>query len=196
MNLKSMKDLMYYGLTDEQLIAEFLNGDGKCSGILYIRYYTKVYSMCISFTRNHDDAFDMTQEILLKAIGSVSSFGGKSKFSTWLYSIANNYCISQSVKKSKTFYEDIKNAQYILEEGIDYEDIEERVRWEVLESNLDSFLTLLPEGERKMLVLKYLENYSVKDLQNEFNLSASAVKMRLMRARLKMSKIIGLQEAA
>jgi DNA-directed RNA polymerase specialized sigma24 family protein len=47
-----------------------------------------------------------------------------------------------------------------------------------------------------MLILKYRKNYSVKELQKEFDLSSSAVKMRLLRARMKMCQIISLEEAA
>ncbi len=191
-----MKDLMYAGLSDEQLIGELLNGDSNCFGIIYSRYYQKVYSKCYSFSKNGDDAFDMTQEVLLKAICNVGSFEGNSKFSTWLYSITTNYCISQSSKKSRKYYEDIMAANHILADRMDEEDFEERLRWEALESNLDKYLKLLSEEERQLLVLKYRQNYSVKELQKEFDLSASAVKMRLLRARMKMSQIISLQEAA
>ena len=178
------------------MIDELLNGDSNCFGIIYSRYYQKVYAKCYSFSKNGDDAFDMTQEVLLRAICNVGSFKGNSKFSTWLYSITTNYCISQSSKKSKKYYEDIMAANHILADRMDEEDFEERLRWEALESNLDKYLKLLSEEERQLLVLKYRKNYSVKELQKEFDLSASAVKMRLLRARMKMSQIISLQEAA
>jgi len=191
-----MKNLSYQGLSDEQIIDQYLKGDNDCYGILYSRYYSKVYSKCYSFSRNGDDAFDMTQEILLKAICNVSSFGGNSQFSTWLYSIATNYCISQTQKKRKQYHEDIMAAHQILAEKMDEEDCIERVKWEALESSLDDYLMMLSEEERQILVLKYRQNYSVKDLQNEFDLSASAVKMRLLRARTKMSQVMRLQDAA
>jgi RNA polymerase sigma-70 factor (ECF subfamily) len=191
-----MKDLEYPVCSDEQLISQLLNGDHSSFGILYSRYYAKVYSKCYSFARNYDDAFDMTQEVLLKAIGNVDSFAGHSKFSTWLYSITTNYCLSQASKKSRKYHEDIRIAHHILEEGMTEEDYEERVKREALEENIDQYLQLLSEEERQMLVLKYLRNYSVKDLQKEFDLSASAVKMRLLRARMKMNQIFSLQEAA
>lgn len=187
---------MTSGLSDEQLISQLLNGDRDYEGILYSRYYPKVYSRCYSFAKNTDDAFDMTQEILLKALSHLDSFGGNSKFSTWLYSITTNYCITYTSKKSRRYYDDMNAAHQVLEEGMDEEDYKERVRWEALESNLDEFLDLLPEEERQLLVLKYRMNYSVKELQKELDLSASAVKMRLLRARIKMSQIISLQEAA
>lgn len=191
-----MKNEMYNGCSDEQLIRQILQGDNNCFGILYCRYYSKVFSRCYSFSRNRDDAFDMAQDILLKAICKVSSFGGNSKFSTWLYSITTNYCITQSTKKSWKYQEDAKVANEVLDERMDKEDYEKRVKWEELESNLDEYLKLLNEEERQMLVLKYRMNYSVKDLQMEFALSASAVKMRLHRARIKMNQMISPELAA
>jgi len=191
-----MKEAMTSGLNDEQLINQLLNGDRDSEGILYSRYYPKVYSRCYSFAKNSDDAFDMTQEILLKALSHLDSFGGNSKFSTWLYAISTNYCITYTSKKSRRYYDDIKAAHQILEERMDEEDFMERVRWEALESNLDEFLGLLSEEERQLLVLKYRMNYSVKELQKKFDLSASAVKMRLLRARMKIFQIISLEEAA
>ncbi len=191
-----MKNLVYSEFSDEQLISQFLKGDNHSVGILYGRYYQKVYAKCYSFSGNGDDAFDMAQEVLLKTICSIESFGGNSKFSTWLYSITKNYCITQSGRKSRRYQEDIKLAHQILEDKMDEEDLEKRLRWEELELNLDKYLKLLSEEERQLLDLKYRKNYSVKELQQEFDLSASAVKMRLLRARLKMSQIIAVQEAA
>jgi RNA polymerase sigma-70 factor (ECF subfamily) len=82
------------------------------------------------------------------------------------------------------------------DEGMDVEDFHDRMKWEKLESNLDEYLELLTEEERQVLVLKYRMNYSVKELQKVFALSASAVKMRLHRARLKMSQLISQELAA
>lgn len=187
---------MYSEFNDEQLIHLFLNGDSHCFGVLYSRYFPKVYAKCYSFSRNGDDAFDMTQEILLKVISKMDSFEGTSKFSTWLYSISTNYCITYSAKKSRKYHEDISAARHILDDWMDVQDFEERLRREALESKLDHYLKLLSEEERQLLVLKYRMNYSVKDLQQEFDLSASAVKMRLLRARMKVNQLISLQEAA
>ena len=191
-----MKNAMLPGVSDEQLISELLKGDTNCFGILYSRYYSKVYARCYSFFRNNDDAFDMTQDILLKAFRHVDSFGGHSKFSTWLYAITNNYCITQSGKRNRNYLEQIHAAHQIQDEQAEETEYEERIKREALESNLDEYLNLLTDEERKMLILKYRKNYSVKELQKEFDLSSSAVKMRLLRARMKMCQIISLEEAA
>lgn len=90
----------------------------------------------------------------------------------------------------------MKAAYEVLDERMDEESFKERVKREELEANLDEYLKLLTEEERQMLILKYRMNYSVKELQNEFALSASAVKMRLHRARMKMSQLIRPELAA
>jgi len=191
-----MKKSMYAACSDEQLIGLLLGGDTNCSGVLYSRYYPKVFARCFSFSKNEDDAFDMTQEILLKAISHVGSFNGNSKFSTWLYSISTNHCITYSTRKNRKYYEDISAAHQILEDRLEDQDFEERLKMESLELKLDHYLGLLSEEERQLLVLKYRMNYSIKALQKKFDLTASAVKMRLHRARMKISQIISLQEAA
>jgi RNA polymerase sigma factor (sigma-70 family) len=191
-----MKSTLYAGDSDEQLVSRFLLGNRECLGTLYSRYYTKVFARCYSFARNGDDAFDMTQDVLLKAFGNLDSFAGQSRFSTWLFAITTNYCITRSARKSKRYHEDLGKAHHLVAESMDEEDHEKRIQWETLERDLDAYLSLLPEEERQLLVLKYRMNYSVKDLQKEFNLTASAVKMRLSRARMKMGRIICPQEAA
>ncbi len=183
-------------LSDEILVYEFLNGDQFCMGILYDRYYPKVYHRCLAFVKNRNDAFDLAQDILLKTFINISSFKGSSKFSTWLFSITHNHCISQVEKTKKVYYQTISSDYYIMAPDFQGEAYQERIRKEELELKLDEYLERLPESDRKMLELKYRFDYSVKDLQDEFELSASAIKMRLLRARQKIERIITEREVA
>lgn len=191
-----MKSTEHTGLSDEQLIAGYLAGDSDNFGALYSRYYPKVYAKCYSFSRNHDDAFDQTQEILIKAIFNAASFEGNSKFSTWLYAVTTNYCITQSVKNNKVHFESVQLGKLISELDNFNDEFEERLKREELEEKLDDYLAQLSHEEREILILKYLKKYSIKDLQREYNLSASAVKMRLLRARTKMGQLLSIKEAA
>ena len=79
---------------------------------------------------------------------------------------------------------------------ISAEELENREKKEQLELELKQFIDLLPENDKKMLELKYFHKFSVKDLQKEFNLSASAVKMRLFRARQRIEQILEVRAAA
>ncbi len=169
--------------TDEELVDSYKAGNNECLGALYERYYKKVYHKCLSHTKNSDIAFDLAQDILLKAFGKINSFLGNSSFSTWLFVITNNHCIAFHRKSRNVYFENIDSCFNMEDE---YSDIEERLQFEKKEQCLSSQLKEISEIESKMLILKYQNNYSICDLQKEFSMNASAVKMRLLRAKHKM----------
>ena len=184
------------GPSDEQLVYGLLNGDNKSMGILYSRYYSKVFHKCLTFSRNRDDAFDLTQDIMIKAFSNIPSFQGHSKFSTWLYSITQNHCISTVSRAEKGVAAECHHGYAVLIPDSDQEELDTRRRREEIEFGMDEYLRKLPEDDKKILELKYHQKYSIKAIQDELNLSSSAVKMRLMRARQKFREILDGRKAA
>jgi RNA polymerase sigma factor (sigma-70 family) len=176
--------------TDEQLINTYTkNSDSLILGKLYNRYYHKIYFKCLTFVKNPDDAFDYTHDIILKAFSHIHSFKGESKFSTWLFAITHNYCISHSVKHLTIVYGNIPVLDQMKDDSPDEQDLKEREKRENLEFELEDYLNKIPENDKQLLLLKYRKNYSIKKIQDEFGLSGSAVKMRLLRARQKIEGI-------
>lgn len=173
-------------LLDEGLISQYKQGDVNSLGVLYSRYYNKVFNKCLSFAKNYDDAFDLTQEVILKAFHKIDTFKGESKFSTWLYALVHNYCIESYRKKQKIQQENIEDCYHLAEY---FFDAEESDAFENKSSSVKEILANMPNMDKMMLLMKYEQNKSIKDLQIIFNLSASAVKMRLQRARHKIEKI-------
>jgi RNA polymerase sigma-70 factor (ECF subfamily) len=86
-------------LPDEELISRYLAASGEPESRHYVnelfrRYHAKVAFWCLSFTGDRESAADLAQEICAKAYTHLLSFKAQSKFSTWLYSIARNHCLS------------------------------------------------------------------------------------------------------
>ncbi|MEM6316965.1 MAG: sigma factor, partial [Bacteroidota bacterium] len=78
-------------ISDEELIRHYLDTqNSKYFDQLYSKYATKVFSKCISLLKDEAGAQDATQDIFLKIFLNLSKFSGKSKFSTWIYSITYN----------------------------------------------------------------------------------------------------------
>ncbi|MGQ1784519.1 RNA polymerase sigma factor [Saccharicrinis sp. GN24d3] len=183
-----MKRSEYSKQSDEVLIQAYYTGDNSCMELLYHRYYLKVFNKCLSFTQNTDDAFDLTQDIFMKAFAKKSAFKGNSKFSTWLYAITFNHCVTAQKKQQKSKVEPFDLVTHYIPDDSDLFSIEERKEREEREAELYKALDEIPEQDKKLLELKYRNNYSVKDIQTELNISKSAIKMRLMRARQKVGK--------
>lgn len=179
-------------LSDESLI-EAITQTGKTDlfGILYDRYSNKVYRKCISFVKDEDLAQDMVQEILIKVFTQLPKFKGKSRFSTWLYSISYNYCVEYYRKQNKYGTVDIDEEPEV-HDVIDDEDELLRIRVDQLKIALEH---IAPE-DKVILLMKYQDDISIKELMDVFDISESAVKMRLARARQRVQVIVKEMEKA
>ena len=187
-------------ITDEELIKGVLNSDHDAQGELYSRYYKKVFQKCFSIVKDHDEAFDLAQEALLKAFDKLKSFRGESSFSTWLYIITHRYCLEALRKRKKQIVinsnvsseEEMLNLMEINDESIDRSEME-KIMFILIDK--------LPETEKELLLLKYSEGESIDSLQSMLHISSSAVKMRLKRSKEKLNQLymlatsIGLTEA-
>ena len=171
-------------ITDEEFVIRHLNGDDSGFSALYKKYFIKVYYRCYSFTRDHNNALDLAQDILLKVYGKLDSFKGEARFSTWLFAITYNYCVEIYRKKKNIVFEQIGDKINIS----DYAYEEFPFMQETGEKDIDELMKEISDNDRLLLQMKYEQNLSIKDLQNSFHLSASAVKMRLQRARQRIEK--------
>ncbi|MGB1241256.1 MAG: RNA polymerase sigma factor [Chitinophagales bacterium] len=89
-------------LSDEEILSTYkATKNDQCIAALYSRYYQKVFHKCLTFTKDKDKAFDLTQDILVKAFKNINSFQSKSAFSSWLYRITYNYCVDYVRMKKK-----------------------------------------------------------------------------------------------
>lgn len=181
--------------TDLDLVALLKRGEMSAMTELYNKYYPVVFQKCLTFTRNDQEAFDYVQEIMIRVIEKINSFKEKSSFSTWLYALTFNYCVDQQRKKKGIYMHDLAT---ITSPGIDLIDDLDNESMEDSLANKAQLLSKMDSDDRLLLQLKYQDNKSIKELQLMYNLSASAVKMRLLRAKSKVSKngSIGLNPAA
>ena len=175
-------------LSDEELVVQIgATGNTQMFGFLYDRYAQKVYNKCYGFVKNADEAQDLAQEVFLKLYIQLNSFKGDSKFSTWLYSLTYNFCVNyvnrDKGRKMRRASDTLDDHEYHLAAIVDIED--ERL-YELKASKLEQALELIEPEDKAILLLKYQDDVSIKDLQVLLSLGESAVKMRLKRARIKI----------
>ena len=175
-------------LTDSQLIALYLQDqDAGVFSQLYRRYAGKVFAKCISMLADHGMARDATQDVFIKILLNLSKFTEQSSFSTWVYSITYNYCIDLIRKKKKNiliFTEDIGRVSTASEV-----EIPDSVILEMETNRLEKVMHKLPVGDKAILDMKYTEDMSIKEIGEVLNKTESAIKMQIMRAKIKAQGI-------
>jgi RNA polymerase sigma factor (sigma-70 family) len=174
-------------LSDEELVEEIVHSqNSRLVEVLYERYADKVYRRCISFVKEASIAEDLTHDIFIKVYLNLGRFKQKSKFSTWLYSITYNFCVDYVRKKQKDNVVDMEDKEgEIAGRDIDTADDLDHIALDRLTELLEQ---LKPE-DKLILLMKYRDDMSIKDIQIAFDISESAVKMRIKRAKEKLKSL-------
>lgn len=178
-------------ISDEELVRKYLDTtDAHYFNMLYDRYAVKVMVKCNTLLRDHALAEDATQDIFMKVLLKLSTFSGKSKFSTWLYSMTYNFCIDiiRRMKKDMSIY---------VDDYFQFEDTKEEIDdFEILETNVKRLKVILeeiPVDDKTILLMKYQDDFSILDISTAMNKSESAVKMKIKRAKEKFIKVYNLK---
>ncbi len=185
----SQADDPYAHLSDEELVERIvLNNNPLLFGKLYDRYAKMVYNKCYGFSRSQDEAEDLTQDVFLQLFIKLKLFKGKSKFSTWLYSFTYNFCVNYVNRSKQRKMSDksvpVNDSEYKLTD-----EISDQSLYEMKASKLKDALELVSAEERSLLLLKYQDGATIKELMALMEIGDSAVKMRLKRAKEKLVEI-------
>lgn len=176
-------------LTDVELMHLYLQSQNSFYFTqLYRRYAPKVYGKCISILKDHTEAQDAVQDIFVKVMLNLSGFNEKSQFSTWVYSITFNYCMDVVRKRKKNkflFSEDIERAPDVADE----DEIPDSYFLDLSLPQLKEILDELPEGDRLVILYKYQDDISIKEIAEIINKTESATKMKIKRAKMKAAEI-------
>ncbi|MCB9302952.1 MAG: RNA polymerase sigma factor [Lewinellaceae bacterium] len=175
-------------MKDSEVIHSYLETQAsRCFGLLYDRYSAKIFSKCISLLKDEVMAQDATQEIFTKIFLNLSRFGEKSKFSTWVYSITYNYCIDFLRRKKKQ--KDIFSDEMEKAPDVPDEEISDKVLLEMNLVQLKVVLDNIPPGDQAILLMKYQDDMSIRDIAETLDKTESAVKMKIKRAKAKAQQV-------
>lgn len=174
-------------LTDEEIVSEYLKTQNVAYfDKLYERYSGKIYAKCISLLKYEDVAEDAMQEIFMKILLNLSKFSGKSKVSTWIYSITYNFCIDIIRRKKKDPSMLIDN---FAGDNDMIDDVDDAFLLETNIGRLKTILEKIPSSDKAILLMKYQDDMSIRDIGGILNKSESAIKMKIKRAKQKFKTI-------
>ncbi len=169
-----------------------LSNNAQLFAVLYDRYVGFVYNRCLLFVKIKEEAEDLTHDIFIKLFVKLRTFKGTSKFSSWLYSFVYNYCVNYVTRDKHKNSEVATDNEYLLndlDDSSDYEDYSDEGIFQLKSDKLSKALEIISPEEKMILLLKYQENFTIKELQLSLNIKESAVKMRLKRAKGKLIEV-------
>ncbi len=177
------------GQRDFELVRRAVDyGDQMAFTELMGLYRDTIYFMLVKMTGNVDDAEDLTLEAFGKAFKNLSQYTPDYAFSTWLFKIASNNCIDFMRKKKKNVlanenYEDISESYYaqkMISQGLDPE--ENLIKSQKIKLMRELVDKLKPRY-KKLIQLRYFDEYSYEEICDELDLPLGTVKAQLFRAR-------------
>jgi len=169
-------------LSDEELIEKIIRtNDSYLFSQLYDRYVKVVYNKCLGFSKSKEEAEDLTHDIFLKLFVKLRSFKGKSKFSTWLYSFTYNHCVNYVQRDSEKRKPKVPIDNYL--EKFTEDEVSDNSLFGLKTEKLKKVLELIDVNDKVILLFKYQDDLSIKEIRTVLNIGESAVKMRLKRAK-------------
>jgi len=178
--------------TEPGLVERLRTGDRFAFSELVDLYSTRLYHLALKMLTNPQDAEDVLQETFLKAFRYIGGFDGRSSLSTWLYRIATNEALMLLRRKHPDFVSLDEPAQGEEEDSAPLQIVdwccipEHELANSEVRRELDRAVQQLPTTLRVVFVLRDLENLSTLETAEVLNLSETAVKTRLSRARLRL----------
>lgn len=183
---------------DAALVKMSINGDTDAFGQLVLKYQNLVFNICCRSLRNREDAYDISQEVFIKAFRAIKSFRFECSFSTWIYKITQNALKDFVAKNSRQ--KSVVLSDLTLDEdneiAVDIPDRDENSQPDISAERKEMIIEVrkaiseLPELYREIIVLRDMEDYSYEEISELLGIGLGTVKSRINRARFQLKEIL------
>lgn len=177
---------MSTGQSDSEIISQVLTGNHAAYGELVNRYQNYVFTLALRIVKSREDAEELAQDSFIKAYKYLADFKGASKFTTWLYTIVNNTCIS-FLRKKKLEIHSLDNEKVFetadnIDSGMSANTIEQKSKINIV----NEAIQLLNPDDAEILTLFYKAEQSLEETASILGIETNAAKVRLFRARTRL----------
>jgi len=160
---------------EKKLVSACRNGDKSAYAKLAKHYSGRIYAICIGMLRHRENAEDIAQQALLKALTNIKQLRDDEHFGSWIARIAKNLCID-FIRKQKRFFL-IKRAAVSRNNPKEYPE-------------LQAALAKLSEEHRLALMLFYFDGRSTKNIAETLEISEASAQTRISRARKQLRRLL------
>lgn len=172
-------------MVEPELIRAAQSGDRDALITLLRDIETHVYRTAFYVLNNEQDAMDAAQEALIRIYTRIDSYQEKAMFKTWVQRIVTNICIDKFRRKKPTVSIDEHNMIFSADHNVEDEIVSSYVAQDIHEA-----IEKLPEHHRAVVVLRYLQDFSYKEIAESLDLPLNTVKSYLYRARQQLQILL------
>ena len=179
---------MSTGLGDNEIISRVLKGEQNAYAELVNRYQAYVFTLVLRMIKSREDAEEVAQDVFIKAYRSLADFRGESKFSTWLYTIANTTSIT-FLRKKKLDVHSLDNEKVFevadsKDSGFRANLVEQKSRVNMV----NEAIAMLSTDDAEIITLFYKAEQNLEEISRILRLETNTVKVRLHRARTRLKE--------
>jgi RNA polymerase sigma-70 factor (ECF subfamily) len=183
-------------INETELIMQAQRGDMNAFEQLVQRHDKRVFTIAAGYVHSADDAKDIYQEVFLRVYKGLSKFQYKSEFSTWIYRITTNVCLSHRSRRKR-------NLHTSLDQSVNDEDGQPHALKDTLPDSMsadqqthdaeialrvEQALKTLSPRQRMVFTMKHYEGYKLREIAEMMKCNEGTVKKYLFEATARMRK--------
>lgn len=180
-------------MPDEQLVAAYAQGNNEAFDVLLRRHQDRVFNYILKIVKNEDVANDVFQETFVKAIMTIKQgrYTENGKFPAWITRIAHNLIIDfYRQEKSENLQScDVEEVDILNKKELSQETIEDIIITDQIHQDVKHLVTVLPESQKEVLLMRYYRNMSFKEIADATGVSINTALGRMRYAILNMRRI-------
>ncbi|NRB52234.1 MAG: sigma-70 family RNA polymerase sigma factor [Saprospiraceae bacterium] len=173
---------------DQQLVGEVLRGNQAAFRQLVERYKDYVFTVCFRVLQQREEAEEASQDVFIKVYKTLGSFEQKSKFSTWLYTVAYRTALDKVRTRKKGNISIDQEDSYLQIPDKENRGAEQMINTELLKTQLLKAIRQLKPQDAAVVTLFYLKEKSIKEIVEITGLTTTNVKTKLHRTRETLKK--------
>lgn len=194
--MSTVSALRFNQLPDEDLMELFQGGYDEAYSVIVTRYRERIHQFIFRYTKNHLDSEDLVQETFLRVFRSRNSYERIARFSTWLYTIAQNlirnqYKRSQRMQMVSLSQTDDQEQEVTIDLPDNALSIDEHLHLSMTVSQLQKSLESIPSEFRDVLVMRDVQQLSYEEIMEITHLPMGTVKSRINRGRARLHDLMG-----
>lgn len=168
-------------LQELRWVEESRQGNLNAFNHLVLQWERSIYNLILRMIRRPEEAAEITQDVFLAAYRSIGSFQGRSRFSTWLYRIAVNHCLTHLARRSPSGTASLEDkfSARCQEEHLSEKSHEEQVIRRTDGRRAVQAMQGLPMEWKMVLELKFLQDLTFEEIGDALSIPVSTVKSRL-----------------